>query len=320
MLYKVDLKDRKILLELDLNSRQTASQIGRKVGLSKEVVNYRINNLVKNGFIKYFYITLNTLMLGYLHYKIYFKLQNVEPEKEKELIDYFVKNKNCIWLGTCRGNWDLAVSLLARSPSHFGRLYQQIINDYGKFFLEKNILLIEKAPTFNRAYFQEKIQPIEFEYVEKEEIPKLDNIDKKILSILSTNARMPFIDLMEKLKLTRDVATYRIKRLQKRGIIQGFRTSFNLEKLGYSYYKVLFTFKNLNEKREKEFISYCKLNRNIVQYIKLIGNWDVEIEFEVQNDTQLHNFLLDIRTKFSDIIRNSEQLLVYEKKLNYYPF
>lgn len=320
MPYKLDLKDRKILFELDLNSRQTASQIGKKVGLSKEVVNYRINNLIKNGFIKYFYTILNTLTLGYSHYKIYFKLQNVDPEKEKELLDYFTKNVNCIWLGTCRGNWDLGVSLLAKSPTHFGKLYQQIVNEYGDLFLEKNILLIEKAPTFNRAYLKEKTQPIELEYVEKEEKIELDETDKNILKNLSINARISFIDLMEKLGTTRDIITYRIKKLEKNGIIQGFRTSFDLKKLGYSYYKVLFTFKNLSEKREKELISYCKFNKNIVQYIKLIGNWDAEVEFEVENDTQLHNFLLEMRTKFSDIIRNTEQLLIYEKKLNYYPF
>ena len=319
MIYKLDLKDRKTLFELDLNSRQTASQIGKKVWLSKEVVNYRINNLIKKGFIKYFYTILNTLALGYSHYKIYLKLQNVNPEKEKKILDYFIKNKNCIWLGTCRGNWDLGISLLAKNPLHFGRLYQKIVKDYGQYFLEKNILLIEKAPTFNRAYLKERIEPIELRYIGEKKI-KLDETDKKILKIISTNARISIIDLINKLNLTRDIISYRIKKMQKDGIIQGFRTSFDLEKLGYSYYKILFTFKNLNEKREKELISYCRFNKNIVQYIKLIGNWDAEIEFEVQNDTQLHNFLLEIRSKFSDIIRNSEQLLVYEKKLNYYPF
>ena len=37
---QVDLKDRKILYELDLNCRQSNAQIGKKVGLSKEVVTY----------------------------------------------------------------------------------------------------------------------------------------------------------------------------------------------------------------------------------------------------------------------------------------
>ncbi|MFO7677029.1 MAG: AsnC family protein, partial [Thermoplasmatota archaeon] len=40
---KLDLKDRKILYELDLDCRQSNSQIGKKVGLGRDVVSYRIN-------------------------------------------------------------------------------------------------------------------------------------------------------------------------------------------------------------------------------------------------------------------------------------
>ena len=39
---KIDLKDRKILYELDNYSRQSLSNIGKKVGLHKNVVLYRI--------------------------------------------------------------------------------------------------------------------------------------------------------------------------------------------------------------------------------------------------------------------------------------
>ena len=39
---QLDLKDRKILAELDLNARETYQTIGRKVGLSKETTINRI--------------------------------------------------------------------------------------------------------------------------------------------------------------------------------------------------------------------------------------------------------------------------------------
>ena len=39
---KLDLKDKKILYELDLNARQTDNQIAKKVGMSRDSVRYRI--------------------------------------------------------------------------------------------------------------------------------------------------------------------------------------------------------------------------------------------------------------------------------------
>ena len=48
---KIDLKDRKILYELDLNCRQSNAQIGKKVGLSRKVVEYRIKRMEEEGII-----------------------------------------------------------------------------------------------------------------------------------------------------------------------------------------------------------------------------------------------------------------------------
>ena len=56
---KIDLKDRKILHELDINARQTLSQIGKNVRLPKSVVAYRIKKLEETGFLSelfYFFI------------------------------------------------------------------------------------------------------------------------------------------------------------------------------------------------------------------------------------------------------------------------
>jgi DNA-binding Lrp family transcriptional regulator len=51
---KLDVKDRKILYHLDLDSRQPFSQLGKKVGLSKDLVAYRVKKLHERGIIKNF--------------------------------------------------------------------------------------------------------------------------------------------------------------------------------------------------------------------------------------------------------------------------
>ncbi|HLD78390.1 MAG TPA: AsnC family transcriptional regulator, partial [archaeon] len=42
----LDLKDRKILLELDADSRQSNARIAKRTGLSKQVVGFRIARLL----------------------------------------------------------------------------------------------------------------------------------------------------------------------------------------------------------------------------------------------------------------------------------
>ena len=62
---KLDLKDRKILYELDIDSRQSFSKLSKKVGLHKDVVAYRVKKLQEREIIKNFYTELNGYKLGY---------------------------------------------------------------------------------------------------------------------------------------------------------------------------------------------------------------------------------------------------------------
>jgi Lrp/AsnC family leucine-responsive transcriptional regulator len=73
----IDLKDRKILYELDLDARQSLTQIGKKVGLKKDVVSYRIKRMQDEGIIKNFWAAIDTFKLGYQVYRIYINFQYV---------------------------------------------------------------------------------------------------------------------------------------------------------------------------------------------------------------------------------------------------
>ncbi len=51
-MYKLDLRDRKILSEIELNARLSNSEIGKRLGVSKQVIDYRLRKLEKNNIIQ----------------------------------------------------------------------------------------------------------------------------------------------------------------------------------------------------------------------------------------------------------------------------
>ena len=60
---------------------------------------------------------------------------------------------------------------------------------------------------------------------------KIDSKDKKILSLLSLNARIPLTQISKKVSLSRDAVNYRITNLEKSGTIQGYRVVVDMSKL-----------------------------------------------------------------------------------------
>lgn len=317
---KLDVKDKKILTLLDENARFNNSQIARKVGLSKPTVEYRLKRFEKNDIIFNHYTVIDFTKLGYSQYKIYFKFQNATLEDEKKISEYWIEDKNTVWAGQIRGRWDLAVSILARSNFEFGHILNKFMEKYYSFILEKDVLLTEYSPIYSREYL-EKTPPREFVYGLPKETYELDETDKKILKELSNNARIPIIDLAEKTKLTRDIINYRMKKLTQDGVIVQHRTFLNLKRIGINYYKVIFRTKNFNKEHEAKIKAYVASHKKVTQFLKLIGSWDLEIEFETEDENELYEILTEIRKEFSDIIRDFDILRITETyKYNYFPF
>jgi len=317
---KLDKKDKRILTMLDENARYSNSQIARKVGLSKPAIEYRLNRIEKNSLLFEFYTVIDFTKLGYSQYKIYFKFQNTSLEDEKKIIEYWKKADNSIWVAQIRGNWDLAISVLAKTNLEFGKILNQFMNKFSRFILLKDVLLTEYSPIYAREYLTET-KPSEFVYGIPSKIYKLDETDKRILKELATNARISILNLSEKIHLTRDIINYRIKKLMKEKVIVQFRAYPNLQKLGINHYKVIFRTKNFDVVAENKIKQYVSSHKKVTQFLKLIGSWDLEIEFETENEDELYKILTEIRKEFSGIIRDFDILRITETfKYDYFPF
>ncbi len=61
---------------------------------------------------------------------------------------------------------------------------------------------------------------------------KLDDVDRKILSLLSENGRMSYVDIGKELNLSRVSIRERVNQLMENGVIEKFSVVINSEKVG----------------------------------------------------------------------------------------
>ncbi|GAB6102706.1 Lrp/AsnC family transcriptional regulator [Thermococcus atlanticus] len=61
----------------------------------------------------------------------------------------------------------------------------------------------------------------------------VDELDRKILSLLQRDARLSYREIAKELKVAVGTVYNRLKRMEERGIILGFAPKLNYEKLGY---------------------------------------------------------------------------------------
>jgi DNA-binding Lrp family transcriptional regulator len=318
----LNIKDRKILAELDLNARATFQEIGKKARLSKETVIYRIKNLEKRGIIQRYTTLVNFAKIGYTGYGVYSRFQSVNEELKKEMIDSLKNIPELYWIALVGGKFDIVFGVMAKSVFEFNKIYYNILNKYGSYLVDNTIAIRTELRQHKRDYLIDKkadiFKPPHFGKEPK--IEALDELDSKILSILSNNARMSVVDIAKILKKPASTITLRIKQMEKRKIIEGFTTYIKAQKYGMQSYRLLINLQNMDEQARTNLFSYVNTNPQMILGIETVGEWNFEITLEVENHEQLQDEISKIRSHFKDIIKKVEFLIMFEDDLVYDPY
>ncbi len=142
----------------------------------------------------------------------------------------------------------------------------------------------------------------------------LDAIDKKILASLTRNSRTPLTLLAKSAGVSREVAAYRINKLQEKGIILGFVTEINFEKLNFLGAAVFVTTKT---RREKEFREHLIKSPYISWVGEQVGIWDFGMSIFGENAEEIDARFLSLYQSFKDIIID-HRLTLHKKNTFFY--
>jgi len=297
---KIDKKDKKILSELVSNSRMPLNQLARKVGISKEVVHYRIKKLKEENVILDFYTLINIEVLGFLRHSCFFQLKNISNEEEKEFIDFLVKHDFISYIGTTLGKWNIVFDLFAKNKEHLELLIKELIEKVSDKLESYSII----SSYFYHASFPTKVLDIEKEIVFSKPYKKqkLDEIDFKILSFLSKNSRIEYKELANKLNLAANTIKYRIKNLEKNAIILGYSILIDSRKFGYEWQNIQIKLTKNDEDRIKKFL---KQSSKVIYVYQYLGNenWDFDIGVIAKSSFDLREFIIELRKNFGDSIK-----------------
>jgi Lrp/AsnC family transcriptional regulator, leucine-responsive regulatory protein len=131
------------------------------------------------------------------------------------------------------------------------------------------------------------------------EMKVMDKIDHKILVELVRNSRIPYSTLARKCKVSREVVTYRVERLKKKGIIHDFFTEIDVKRLGYV--SALF-FVRIKASYEKEFIDHIK-KANFTSWAGThCGLWSLGMAIYGKDTDEVEKRFQEIYSKFKNAI------------------
>lgn len=318
----LDKLDRKILYELDLNSRIHTTKLAKNLKVSREVADYRIKRLIDKRYIRTLYTHIHSEKFGYTSYRIYFKIKGMNKEEETKLIEYFCNHKNVFWVLSCNGAYDLIIHVAAKDVYKLNSIMQEFFQKYDQYFISKDITISTKLYDFKKTFLggASITNPEPEVYGFEKEFLKLDKKDSEILRLLSNNARIQVTEIAKRIKITSSAVIYRIKELERKKVITGYSCTINSPLLGLAYGKIFLTINFGDDKKMKELHQFCSQHKNIIRALYCIGHWDFEIDVMTERTAHFHKLLKEIKDRFSAIIRNCDSAIISQSyKFDHFP-
>ncbi len=310
----MDIRDSRILAELDTNPKIPVSQLARKMRISQQVADYRIKRLQQEGIITGFHTVINPLAIGFRLFRISIWFSKISSELRTVVLAHIQKQEGVAWAGFTNSHWDLIIDFYAKKSRDAESFIKRLIGTFktiNRYEINELRSVIEK----NYSYLSKRTKAISIE--EKEFV--IDELSHHILRHISTNCRISLVDIYKKTKISIPTIRERIKRMEKQEIIGGYRLFIDPRKLLRESYKIFFSLEN-QALNDIDAIRNFGLGHDAITYIaQYFGNYFIDFEIEVSNKEELQTIIIELRNKYP--LRDIHIVsILSDIALNHYPF
>ena len=124
----------------------------------------------------------------------------------------------------------------------------------------------------------------------------MDKIDHRIINLLQKNARASLKDLSKECFIPSPAIAARINKLEKTGIITGYHSTINMEKIGF--HVRAFIQVQLEPRQKEEFYPYIQSIPNVIECNCVTGDYSEIMEVIFPSTTDLDDFINIIQQRF----------------------
>ena len=143
---------------------------------------------------------------------------------------------------------------------------------------------------------------------------EIDNIDLKILNILSEDAKIPYTEVAKRVFVSGGTVHVRMKKLEEMGIVKGTTLKIDYAKLGYDITCFLGIYLEKSSLYD-EVVSKLKEVPEIVTIRYTTGNYNIFCKIHCKDTQHLRDVLHD-KIQTVDGIESTETFISLEESVN----
>ena len=146
--------------------------------------------------------------------------------------------------------------------------------------------------------------------------PKLDSIDRRILSELQANGRITNVELSRRAQITAPPCLRRMRALEKTGYIKGYHADLNAKALGFEV--MSFVFVGLASQKDGDLKAFEESARRWPQVREchmLSGEVDFLLKCVAEDLSAFQNFITNTLTAEKNVASVKSSLVIHASKI-----
>ena len=292
----MDKFDLKILKELETNVKISHNQIGKKISRSQQFVDYRIKLMKTKEPDPVFsnQVIINPYKLNMRSFFLLIKLDKLKDSPN--FLEKLKKRKNVNWIIKCGYDYDWIIMLTVKTVDELYDFVSSILKI--KKVHTYDLKEINKFDMMTHKYITGNLGSIENTVLS--EVTDIDELDKKLLNLLSENLEEKIVNIANKLGVSYKTVQSRIKRLEENGVISGYRTFINPRPFNHKTHMITFT-SNIKSSTDLEiFMKYIQENKYITDSFEFMGRYSNGIIIRtprVSNYSKINELIDELRSK-----------------------
>ena len=124
----------------------------------------------------------------------------------------------------------------------------------------------------------------------------IDQLDHRICHLLAADTRIKLTEIAEKLNIDPRIVRYRIKKLERSGLILGYFFQLNLPSVGRELIELNISLQDLTV--IPEIINFFDRTKACLSALEIMGKYDLTVELAVTDDGMLRDIMQHFRREF----------------------
>jgi len=306
-----------------MNSRQPLSKLARKIRCSTQVAWSRLQSLQSEGKVICFLPLINHEKLGsHFQAMCFLKLQRISASELDSFLKKAAQDQQCTISLGCAGAYEAIIGTVAVDLVEAKEVMGRLLSPLGDRVRECDMEIITSAHHYGRRYFLEDLGLEHFRApiirtgifgqgsAKESQAPSAGQTEIKILKAISSNARLPLLEIASKAGCSPQTARSRLRELARRGAIAKYGTVLNPSAYGYVFFRLKTLLSQAGRKPKPDLAGYLKRYPEVFRLSELFSINGYLIDIVAKDEERVREIMDGMRDDYPDSIALLELMRV----------